>query len=92
MGAKKKIGAEMKIESDGQPYEVGEKRFYMPGTIISGSCPKCGEAYEEDLEDNYLSYPTANEPFDQNCYCGKCEHEWQRRREQRSDPHPPRPR
>ncbi len=78
MGAKKKHGAEMKIESTGQSFEIEDgKRFRMPGTVISGDCPKCGAAYKCGLAgDHYLSYPVTNKPFDQGCYCGTCEHEW----------------
>ena len=58
------------------------KRFYVPGYILKTMCPKCGAAYERDFGEYYLSYPTANTPFEETLYCTNeideetCGHEW----------------
>ena len=52
------------------------KRFYMPGIVITDTCPKCGEPYKRDTGDYYLSYPTGGEPIKISGYCGECNHEW----------------
>jgi hypothetical protein len=52
------------------------KRFYIPGVVLSGKCPNCKAKWWEDFGDSYLSYPTANKPFDHGCCCPECDHEW----------------
>lgn len=52
---------DFEIFNDDQEIEL-DKRFYAPVRIKS-ECPKCGETVIKDLSDNYLSYPTTNEPF-----------------------------
>ena len=70
------------IESKGPPITIDEKRFYVPA-IIKDTCPKCGAAYERDLNEQYLSYPPCNVPFNltMDCYAevdGKpCGAEWE---------------
>ena len=51
------------ITGSSQPFEIREKRFYIPDYIISSSCPKCGEIKNRDLSDEYLTYPKANIPI-----------------------------
>jgi len=55
------------------------KRLYIPGTILSDTCPKCKIENNVDLADQYLSYPKANEPYDYGFYCSECSHEWNRK-------------
>ena len=71
--------ATMKIENNGKPFEVEEKRFYVPGSVMKGKCPKCGAAYKHDFGEDYFAYPSVNEPIEVHCTCGKCEHEWDER-------------
>jgi hypothetical protein len=52
---------------------IDVKRFYLDN--IASDCPKCGH----ECRNSYLSYPTANEPFDLDFYCGNCEEEHERR-------------
>ena len=67
----------MEIVGKCTKYESDEKRFYIPGCKIVGSCPSCGAKWESDFGNDYLSYPTINAPFMFYCYCPKCHHEWQ---------------
>ena len=57
------------ITGSSQPFEIREKRFYIPDYIISSSCPKCGEIKNRDLSDEYLTYPKANIPIKIGMYC-----------------------
>ncbi len=65
----------MKITCNGDPFHVDVKRLYVPA-VLEGKCPKCDADYTSDFMDHYLSYPTANEPFERGCYCQECMHEW----------------
>jgi hypothetical protein len=60
-------------------FEIEVKRFYVPGVVLTATCPKCGAVKEVDLGDHYLSYPKANEPNDYGFYCSECSHEWNRK-------------
>jgi hypothetical protein len=57
---------------------IDEKRLYLPGITVTDKCPKCGKKATEDLESEYLSYPTAGVPFDLGLVCRdeKCSTEW----------------
>lgn len=52
----------MKAINSIEPFSVEVKRFYFPA-MLKGVCPTCGEEIEHDFEQDYLSYPTANEWF-----------------------------
>ena len=69
----------MKIKNATEPFEIEEKRFYIPGASMDGKCPACGVAHVKDFGEDYLAYPMVNEPFDIDCYCSKCGHEWTER-------------
>lgn len=53
-----------------------DKRTYLPGVVIKSTCPNCGEPWEGDMGDHYLSYPKVDEPAKVYACCQKCEHEW----------------
>lgn len=59
-------------------FDTGDKRFYVPGHYLEGTCPKCGAEYERDFENDYLSYPRANTPINVDCYCQRdgCGYDW----------------
>lgn len=74
------------ITGNPQPFELREKRFYIPDYTISSPCPKCGEIKTRDLSIDYLSYPKANKPIKIEMYCEHyseergeygCENEWE---------------
>lgn len=73
------LGAGVLVKNEESHFEVDVKRFYLPATITA-KCPHCGKEVEHDLSDDYLSYPTANEPFDHLMYCdgpkGEDDHEF----------------
>lgn len=52
------------------------KRFYL-GTQIRFECPVCGANCVHRLDEDGLSYPPFNEPFEYVCYCDECSHEWE---------------
>ena len=56
--------------------ELDIKRCYLPGVVLEGPCPKCGEPVVKDFEEDYLSYPNVNEPVEATCFCGECGHKW----------------
>jgi len=58
-------------------FRVNVKRFYVPFTLKE-NCPNCGERYTHCFDEAYLSYPMIGEPETVNCYCYKCDHEWER--------------
>jgi hypothetical protein len=62
------------VETDNESYEIGVKRFYVPGVVLKSKCPQCGKEAEKDLGDDYLSYPATNTPIYVSMYDG--EHEW----------------
>jgi hypothetical protein len=67
----------LKITGNGKAFEIEDgKRFYMPGVVLSDTCPKCKKKVKQAMEDNYLSYPTANRAFDHTMWCDACSHEW----------------
>ena len=51
-----------------------QKRCYVPGIIVKSKCPKCGEPFEEDLGEQYLSYGGLD--FSAYCRDEECGHEW----------------
>ena len=53
-----------------------DKRFYLPGVVLSDECPKCKEIVEKDLGDDYLSYPVVGKPYTIDLYCEPCDHYW----------------
>lgn len=66
----------MKIEvQNTQGTSIDVKRFHIPGTVLTGSCPECSEPYHEDFAVRYLSYPTVGLNT-HTCYCPECDHEW----------------
>ncbi len=56
--------------------KIDEKRFYLPGVVVSGECPKCGEVSMTDLGFDYLDYPPMNQPFEMHRHCRECDEEW----------------
>jgi len=54
------------------------KRCYIP-VIIRENCPECGHEAVVDFsgDGHYLSYPSPNEPFHYDFYCGECSHDWE---------------
>ena len=71
------IDPNMVIEGECNGAEL-DKRPYLPGIVIKSKCPKCGEPYEKDMSDDYLSYPRVGTPYELNAYCRNddCGHEW----------------
>jgi hypothetical protein len=57
------------------PFGIDTKRFYWPGSF-EATCPKCGHKRTIDGSSRYLSYPTANVPFDFTIGCPECDEGW----------------
>lgn len=36
-----------------------EKRFMVPGVMLTSKCPHCGQDITKDFSEDYLSFPTA---------------------------------
>lgn len=53
------------------------KRLYLPEFTLESACTECGRMIVKDFEDEYLSYPPMNKPFDMIFWCGGdgCGHE-----------------
>jgi hypothetical protein len=58
-----------------RPIEL-DKRFYVPGYVITDNCPDCGVAWSQDLGEQYLSYPKLDEPNKIHGYCEACGSSW----------------
>ena len=56
-------------------FEIEVKRFYIPFSVET-NCPRCNTVQTQNLEVDYLSYPTVGNPIDLDFYCGACEHEF----------------
>jgi len=54
--------------------DINVKRFSLP-VILKSTCPICSEELENDLNDNYLSYPTTGINEHIHFYCDECDHE-----------------
>ncbi len=63
----------IKIEGS-QELEI--KRFYLP-VVIKDKCPNCDGEISQDLEDQYLSYPTLNKAENIHLECESCDLEFQ---------------
>jgi hypothetical protein len=62
------MNAEIQIQKT-RAFDIEVKRLRVPA-IVRTRCPVCGRELEKDLRgDGYLSYPTANRPFDVKLYC-----------------------
>ncbi len=64
-----------KINVDGD-FEVQVKRFYLP-IEVEITCPYCQEKQKKDFEDDYLSYPTANQKEKIYVCCDNCDEEFE---------------
>ncbi len=52
-----------KIDNTGEPHNLDVKRCYLP-FIVTAKCPKCGLLVQKHVDNDYLSYPVINKPFD----------------------------
>jgi len=60
-----------------EAFETGVKRFVVPGWAHEDFCPECRAPKMLEFSGiHYLSYPTANEWFEETLYCHECEKEW----------------
>lgn len=59
----------------------GDKRQHFP-YIVKSNCPVCGKETIVNLRRDYLNYPTFDEEYELNFYCGDdknsdgCYNEW----------------
>lgn len=53
-------------------FEIDVKRFYMPGVVVKDVCKDCGGEAVIELDEIYLSYPTANALVDVKLHCAAC--------------------
>lgn len=58
-----------------ESFDIGVKRFYA-NYLIKSVCPNCNAPWENNLTEDYLSYPKTNTPIEIHGYCGECEVEW----------------
>lgn len=49
-----------------------DKRTYLPGVVMTATCPKCGGKAERDFEDFEMSYPTTNKQYEISGCCEDC--------------------
>ena len=65
--------ANLRVEGNSKPgTELNVKRFYVPGFIIKSDCPNCGKEQDQDLGDQYLSYPSLGVPSKVHFACEPC--------------------
>lgn len=58
-------------KSKGKIKDTDIKRLYLP-FVVKDKCPKCGKEVSEDLNTNYLSYPS----FNKTHYITMAHEEW----------------
>lgn len=63
------LGKDVVVTNDPDSFSIDVKRFYFPA-CVKAKCPFCGKEVEHPFDDDYLSYPDANETFDHVMYCG----------------------
>lgn len=68
----------MKIIPETEAFDIDVKRFYTP-FHVEDTCPECGHNATWGPDQDYLSYPTVNAPFDLTMYCTECDHNWEHR-------------
>lgn len=54
--------------------DLGIKRFYLEGVTVTDPCPHCGE--EQEMMEEYLSYPKMNKKIQLDFYCPECDCDW----------------
>jgi len=69
----------MEIKGSCGQFEIGCKRFYMPGVVVESTCSKCNAVAKQNMGNDYLSYPRANSNTTLPFYCKECEFEWEER-------------
>jgi hypothetical protein len=52
-----------------------DKRTNLPGIVLRGVCPACGEPCEIDMAEDDLRYPVVGERKEMKAYC-ECGAEW----------------
>lgn len=57
-------------------YKIPDKRFYLPGCILSSDCPKCSKEVIQDFTNDYIAYPVSGKKDLQYFYCADCDEEW----------------
>lgn len=65
---------EIKKTKDYDGFEISAKRFYLP-FVITAQCIRCEKEVTASLKEEYLSYPTLNEPIKRTIYCHDCDTE-----------------
>ncbi len=53
-----------------------EKKTYLSGVEIKGSCPECGAEYVHNCGTEHFNYPAVGYPESITGYCRVCGHEW----------------
>ena len=66
----------MKNEEIKEVFDIEVKRFYLP-VVVKDKCPNCDGEISQNLEDQYLSYPTLNKADDITLVCEACDMEFQ---------------
>lgn len=63
------------LQYQAKSFESEEKRFYIPGAILSWECRSCGEDCVRDLGNHYLSYPAFNATERVHLCCPECDYD-----------------
>ena len=64
----------MKFTTTGKIDISNIKRCYVNGAeIITSTCPDCGETLEQDISEDYISYPEIDVLDDFVFYCERCD-------------------
>lgn len=49
-------------------HRVGDKRFYLPGVVLTSTCPHCGTMVQKRMGDRYLGNPQVGVPIEYGMY------------------------
>ena len=61
----------MKLKYTKEAFQTDEKRFYVPGLVVTHTCD-CGKELEKDYSETYFSYPRLNAMKEAILYCEDC--------------------
>ena len=64
-------------QPDYSNYEIQDKRFPLPGAVVSSCCPKCSVECIKDFEHGYISCPKSGVEDVQYFYCELCDYVWE---------------
>ena len=65
------------MKTQGTPSgEIDVKRFHFEGVSLVGKCPNCKTKIDEELDGDFIAYPSFDELYEYPYCCDECELEF----------------